>query len=839
MTLERGKLVISKKGKPQIEIEGKLFNPAQGELSQTILERLTQFNGAEVEFEREQGLPKRIREFGGEFDSPTITMFTQEKNLFKGYHREIQSRAQGVQMDREADFRKRDFHNPYNFVPAPPRITDDPDLGDHGPVTQDRFHPSRITGRIRVGMRAITPLLVPDPENVHEDKGHKTFDLLKGSDEKPLIQSSSIRGMLRSAYEALTNSRLGHFPKKEHSKRLAYRMEAKDGLQLIPARIENGQIYLLTGTSSTRRDGSPEGHQYAAWLPRYRGRDKVTNTNYTMKYQDNRLPQHGEEVDCLVELIQHHRWNRNQHVPDFKYWRVGSISKADDSLRTIVQIRSERREGHSWHESLGQIRQIRGWVCITNANIDRKHDERVFFISPSESVVQVSFPLTETHRRKWQELIENYQDIHQDELKKRDDNKEAYYQYLDRDPGRTAWSRHVYTKADKELQEGTLCYVRLSKDRQNLDALFPVMIARQLYSSSPWELLHSSLRPASKISELSPADRVFGWVQADSEKPLEVMQEKKPKAVHGLLRVGKVSCESSVGEAIEVFSGEGVPLAILAAPKPQQGRFYVAKSQNGEAQRNGLSKLEAGYSLEKGLRGRKVYPHHHHNSLSESHWKDPMKDRTQDKQGPWQEYRRPDSGKPPDEQNRSICGWVKPGCCFVFDIHVTNLSKVELGALLYLLHLPENYFHRFGGGKPLGFGSVRLQVIDCDLTTGEDLRERYATWVSERKPDTISEDAVAAFKEAVQRTYGQNHDEGVENISFIRAILRACQGFDDSLPIHYPRATDSGRPSHPNPNGESFKWFVANEKNGSGYALGDLADDNGFPTLQDPKSQNH
>lgn len=189
-----------------------------------------------------------------------------------------------------------------------------------------------------------------------------------------------------------------------------------------------------------------------------------------------------------------------------------------------------------------------------------------------------------------------------------------------------------------------------------------------------------------------------------------------------------------------------------------------------------------------------------------------------------------------DEQNRSILGWVKPGCRFVFDIHVTNLSKIELGALLYLLDLKEKHYHRFGGGKPLGFGSVRLQIMDCDLLTGDSLRERYSTWISKRKPDNISKISVDTFKDAVQRAYCQNREHSFEEVLFIKAFLRSCQGFDDHLSIHYPRATENGSPGSPNPNGESFRWFVANEKNEPHYVLCDLVNDKGLPTLPDPSS---
>ncbi len=79
MALERGKLVLNKKGKPQIEMDGKLFNPAQGELSQPIMARLKELNGAEVEFEREGGQPKRIREVGMPFEPPRETASRLER----------------------------------------------------------------------------------------------------------------------------------------------------------------------------------------------------------------------------------------------------------------------------------------------------------------------------------------------------------------------------------------------------------------------------------------------------------------------------------------------------------------------------------------------------------------------------------------------------------------------------------------------------------------------------------------------------------------------------------------------------------------------------------------
>ncbi|MBI2567946.1 MAG: TIGR03986 family CRISPR-associated RAMP protein [Candidatus Schekmanbacteria bacterium] len=593
MALERGELVVRETGKgksPRIHIRigAAMFNPARGEISQTVLDRLAELAGKEVELERVGGQPKRIREVGGSFVPP-------QREISEGGQDRPQSgrgggsqprRPQEPQERRERDMPRRqpDFHNPYNFVPAPPRNTSDADLGDQRPVDHDAFLMDRYSGSIRVHMTAKTPLLVPDTERAQERaNGHKTFPLRVDADGKPLIPASSVRGMLRSAYEAVTNSRFGRFS-ESHKQRLKYRQ-----------------------------------------------------------------------------------------------------------------------------------------------------------------------------------------------------------------------SQRPFSKVD--------------------------------YPASAWDLLHDSLRPAAAIDQLSPADRVFGWVKVDADTGSRSRGERV--AARGLLRVGPVRCESSTADAVERFAAPGLPLAILSAPKPQQGRFYVARSPNGEAQSEDLSKQDAGYTLGMGLRGRKVYPHQ--TSLPDGHWDDPTADRTQQPHGTpahHQEYRRPlkNGQEQRDDQNRSILGWVKRGAKFGFDLQVQNLSTVELGALLWLLGLQEGCFFRFGGGKPLGFGSVRLEVVSLEVRTGTDLRARYDAWHDATPPNDPRTDALNAFRDAVVRAYPPAAG-GFEGVAFIRTFLTACRGHGDNLPIHYPRATADGQPDPPSPDGESFKWFVANERDGARHALRDLASDTGLPTL--------
>lgn len=742
----------------------------------------------DVDLEVVAGKPVRIRPVGEPFTAPPQQEPVRSSHQQRGtnYSGHLKMGSHGQTQHQIVPIRGV-FHNPYNFVPAPQRNGINGELGDHKPVGHHVFHPDHYTGVIRVKMTVKTPLLLPDAANAKDvDNDHKSFPVRVDTAGKPYIAPTSIKGMLRTAYEAITNSRMGVLG--NHTDRLAFRMPTNDGLRLVPARVFNGKIELLPGTSKIGNDGRPVGPMYGAWLPRYQ--------RTPLCYPDGTLPQHGDNVTCWLVLKEHHN-------PRFQFWGVRKIF----------------HQGQVIGRPDNDCQQVDGYVCITNQNIKNKHDERVFFTIQSIKSVH---DLTEELVKQWVELITNYQNKHKDDLSERKRRNQQFDQYLGSNPGKTAWSRHVYEKDAEKLSEGTLCYALLDANLR-IAQLFPVMISRQLFESSPLSLLPESLRPASSLQQLSPADRVFGWVNPHGKG-----------ACKGNVRIGLVKCESS--DSVENFGNPGMPLAILGQPKPEQAAFYVAASENGDAQSNGLGKKDAGYKPAKGLRGRKVYPHH--KGLPLNHWNGAIEDRTQqDNDGHFQEYRRPKLAgqEQRDKQNRSIQGWIKPDTKFTFDIHVTNLSKVELGALLWLLNLPEECFHRFGGGKPLGFGSVRLEITFSSLHDGSGWKKIYSNLSGVSPSQVDSSKLIGEFQKSVITAYGQG--ASFENVSFIAAWLKMATGHSDNLPTHYPRSRQQGQEGlvPPNPNGLAFKWFVANDRTGkdSGpkVSLPNLKSDHGLPML--------
>ena len=99
--------------------------------------------------------------------------------------------------------------NPYNFVPfggVPARKALDEYYADPA---------SLLTGWIDVAVIAKTPVIVPDGAKYREElpggetdeeKAHKIYTFFQKPDGRYAIPGSGIRGVLRSAYEAVTNS---------------------------------------------------------------------------------------------------------------------------------------------------------------------------------------------------------------------------------------------------------------------------------------------------------------------------------------------------------------------------------------------------------------------------------------------------------------------------------------------------------------------------------------------------------------------------------------------------------------------------------------------------------
>ena len=321
----------------------------------------------------------------------------------------------------------------------------------------------------------------------------------------------------------------------------------------------------------------------------------------------------------------------------------------------------------------------------------------------------------------------------------------------------------------------------------------------------------------------------------------------------------RVVCEDRARpEIIQRFkdssgNNKHLPLTILSEPKPTYGRFYVAKDNKGTPQDDGcLSKEGAGYSAGKGLRGRKQYWHHKGLEAKQApeYWEALIDKQTQEpnEKGLYQEYfSRDENGKPQkDHQNRSIRGWIKPGADFKVTLYVQNLEPEEVGALLWLLTLSDSdkhYFFKFGYGKPLGFGSVRMEIDmkryendGLSLGTCKDWKKYYST-LDEVPLATLDKACcIRKFKASMVAAYIGKKDlddrqleEKFKELPFIKGFLQVLLGPETEAPIHYPR-----KQSKPSSEVENFRWFTANDsekkgEEGQKLSLPDVTGKNTLP----------
>ncbi len=623
------------------------------------------------------------------------------------------------------------FLNPYNFV----RYIDKERpknhvLGNCPPPPHDRY--VGLTGRIKCKIEAVTPLFVSDSHAVHEDpNGHRTYRFFQVEEKGKLrraIPATSLRGMVRSVFEAVTNSCFVVFQEDEYP--LEHR-EPRIPSGMVPARViqkdrDGAVIEILDATQGIPFSiSTPPPLMPAAYILAYEPRvlDKNGKT-----YSHERLPKwvrdrvKKEQIPIRVAALikEQPRRHRSGRFQFFEVVRVVPIED-ESELRSIE----------------GQTRKVYGWLYITGPNIENKHHERLFFRwddtspEPSQDIPKsVRKRVSKKAVDEFEHHLKEYYNRAQRALKALDNQRWPASK-------RNLPQPSLFVKKNARLKEGQLVYAII--EGNEVTRLRPVSIPRLRYEHTRQELLPDHLKRCDSPDELCPACRTFGWVWDHPPK------DAKRVAYAGRIRFSHASLVKNAGELPEIT------LAILSTPKPTTTFFYLLDEE-------GNPNPEVDYDNGRAkLRGRKFY-RHHGSRLAE------------------QEFRR----ETPSDQNRTVRGALKAGSIFTFTVDFDNLAPLELGALLYALELEEGMFHRLGYAKPLGFGSIRVTVEKVEIIDWEarlQSLEPNAGWKSlEGRP------LKNAFLREMRKLYGDLFDEVLED-------LRALLSEPPALPIHYPRST--------------------------------------------------
>lgn len=679
-----------------------------------------------------------------------------------------QTRPQNT-TDRDA----HPFLNPYNFVRYLEARPQGSILGDCPPPPHDRY--VGLTGRITCEVEAVTPLFISDSHGTEIDpnseKGHKIYRFFE-YEGQPALPASGLRGMVRSVYEAVTNSCFGSFQKDEEAgrvDRLEYRVTSDPGL--LPARvlkIESDKVILEILDCTVASPPVPctdhpltvKSGMASAYLPRVlrRGPNNTlipfdTSGIVTDKYHD------GERVAALVNTkrrVKTRRMRDGQEKRLYQWFEVVALAPADD-YESLVAVSGQRR--------------VFGYIHITGPNIENKHDERLFFRwddqdpEPQKTYQPETIELGIAVVHEYNRMIGKYLERH--------GNKNGvqglpFPSAFVQKGGGLKPNDLVYCFAD-DWQQAHLCPVSMPRlpyrfPRENL---LPEHVATCHPETEEWGKLF-----------LCPACRVFGWVHARPPKETPELLT----AYAGRLRFSHGTLTED--QDLAALRLPDVPVAILGSPKPTTTQFYLLKKR-GDGQLRPDGNVDYNNDEQARLRGRKFYRHH-------------------GKADP-QEYTRATdaqhSGK--DDQNRTVRGALDQGAKFTFTVDFENLAREELGALLWSLQLEPEMCHRLGFAKPLGFGSVRLTVIELAVVAPE---ERYgdsgidnsgwADWLA--KQSALIEDFRTALSQIYHRPFAR-----LLNILDLKALLNP----PPDLPVHYPRSTPE-----PDPEGKNFEWFMENKR---------------------------
>lgn len=646
-------------------------------------------------------------------------------------------------------------------------------LGKCAPPPHDRY--VGLSGKITCTLKTETPLFISDAEGIFTkalDDGseHKTYRFFQHEEveHRYLLPASSLRGMIRNVFEAATNSCFIHL----HNAQLDYRLQAKAAPELRagvitrlpnPSQKQDGEICLLqfAWVNSSVIEKAMNG-VLAPYLKAKPWDDREFVGNYFKHVlRDHKLP-----IKAIVAKNQFHK-----KIKHDKALEILSVGTAGTKL--------QQPSGDEYW----------GYLKITGPNVLmqdkqgryklRKHDERFFYWDGSTQQ-RIRIPYQDVAKRL--NSHERYDAVRAAQL----DEANQQMPYLT-------------CLQNENLTIGDLVWVEVKKDDAGNNVaseIGAVSIPKLRYKYGIADLVTEPLvQGCEQSTNLCPACRAFGWVHRPTEN--EPQKRDKEVAYAGRLRFS----HGQLQHPAKTINRE-IPLAILSSPKPTTTSFYLLNQ-------NGKPSFGVDYNTEGAkLRGRKFYRHHG------------------SKPNP-QEYTRP-NGKDDqpirDGQNRTVRKVLDSDNHFTFRIDFTNLAPVELGALLWSLEMKyqdadgqeQQLFHRLGFAKPLGFGSVKIEVDQVELLQPE---KRYQSLQQDGKRLVTraewGQQCLAPFKAAMLPRYGRNAGsfEALENVQDLIALLSEPKQCNH---IHFPRPPYEDAPDKniikPNPEGKQFEWFVGNKK---------------------------
>ncbi len=315
----------------------------------------------------------------------------------------------------------------------------------------------------------------------------------------------------------------------------------------------------------------------------------------------------------------------------------------------------------------------------------------------------------------------------------------------------------------RELKNGQPLFYLLEKDTNGNEKLAffgPTMMFRMPYPHSLFEFIPEELRDD---NQLDLAESIFGFVNQNN----------------GTIKAGRVCFTDAVWRKRDdneqpffdgEYEGRRIP-RILSSPKPTSFQLYLTQPEvtvkNGRQDGNSLkSYYDKGQTF---IRGAKRYWHNPSANGNAEVFVAPSD------QAFIEDYVAKDydnQRNPKRSKQHTIIRPVRKNTAFESRVYFENLSKLELGALLTALDLPDSKRHKLGMGKPLGLGTVEIKttlVVQERLSSG-DKKGRYEKLFDDEK----------------------NWHEGITPPAEVEQLAGACcTEFRQAILKHYQNAAEA------------------------------------------------
>lgn len=688
------------------------------------------------------------------------------------------------------------FYNPYHFIPMTEiqketwMDANDLATGQHQDShaiyrANDKDGNPLFHGRIICSLESKTPFFIGAGDSPQGgETTHKEHYKLHG---ETAIPATSLRGLISSTVEAASNSSM----RVLDNAIMSYRKPVEAPLKELGIIVEKEkQLYLLKTRNLNTRHPRPislklsKGNNPAL-------KEFIHNNNTWSPINDKIYYLHTEDIEEKKE------YGETKSFTTSPPYRNGATPAVAGIIRIMgtSERQGEMPSGRTNEYFIPIPDQTTSFAAYIQ-NIDKSH---LFKID--------------------KEAIDRFHELADERTRsqknKRDNHEIPDNLHLPFEPKGTARNTNP-DEPNLRLKHGDIVYYRAdNKNNTVTEIAFSAIWRKQVGIDNSVQRVGDffdteHLAFHQKRKHISPAELLFGFIDGDKKNK----GDKTPAPGYK----GKVSI--STAQLAPAFRNTdvhapSVTLKILASPKlPSPAMYFKAKNKkNGKTY---FSKHELN-TQQASPQGRKVYLHALHNEQQVQNLdKKGKSNNGNDGIPPW-ETRNPQEHK----KQKVRINPVKQGTRFHFHIDFNNLSKWELDLLCYALNPDEHFEHKIGMGKPIGLGSIKItpqaiQLIDRrnryqTQNVEQDPRYNLGQWINKQATDW-QQDPRYSEKTHIESTLesAQQRSQRYQttmNLDIHKALTLLGNPANIKHPVHYPQ-TDTGEIES-----ETFKWFVANDKN--------------------------